>query len=46
MRNANAQRASTMIRIGAMQQPPKPHVRHAEIEGRSWQLREVITCAS
>jgi hypothetical protein len=30
MRNANAQRPSTMIPLGAMQQPPEPHVRHAE----------------
>ena len=30
MRDANAQRPSTMIPIGAMQQPPEPHVRHAE----------------
>ena len=30
MRNATAQRASTMIPIGAMQQPSKPHVSHAE----------------
>jgi hypothetical protein len=33
MRNANAQRASIMIRVGALQQPPNPHVRHAEIGG-------------
>ena len=30
MRDATAQRANTMIPIGAMQQPPEPHVRHAE----------------
>jgi hypothetical protein len=30
MRNANAQRAMTMIRVGAMRQPPAPHVSHAE----------------
>ena len=30
MRDAIAQRASTMIPIGALQQPSKPHVRHAE----------------
>ena len=33
MRDANAQRLTTMIPIGAMQQPPEPHVRHAESEG-------------
>ena len=31
MRNANAQREDTMIRVSASQQPPKPHVSHAEI---------------
>ena len=34
MRNANAQREDTMIRVSASQQPPKPHVSHAEIGGR------------
>ena len=33
MRNANAQRGNTMIPVGALQQPPKPHVRHAETGG-------------
>jgi len=33
MRDATAQRANTMILIRAMQQPPEPHVRHAETEG-------------
>ena len=33
MRNANAQRKSTMIRVYALQQPPSPHVSHAEIGG-------------
>ncbi len=33
MRDANAQRPTTMIPIDAMQQPPEPHVRHAESEG-------------
>jgi hypothetical protein len=33
MRNANAQRKDTMIRVEALQQPQKPHVRHAEIGG-------------
>ena len=30
MRNAIAQRGNTMIPIGAMHKPSKPHVRHAE----------------
>ena len=33
MRNANAQRRSSMIRVYALQQPPSPHVSHAEIGG-------------
>jgi hypothetical protein len=33
MRNANAQRASSMIRVYAFQQPSTPHVSHAEIGG-------------
>ena len=33
MRDANAQRVTTMIPIDAMQQPPEPHVRHAETGG-------------
>jgi hypothetical protein len=33
MRNANAQRPSTMIRVSALQQAPEPHVSHAEIGG-------------
>ena len=33
MRDANAQRPSTMIPLGAMRQLSKPHVRHAETEG-------------
>jgi len=33
MRNANAQRTFTMVPIGAMQQPWKPHVSHAETGG-------------
>jgi hypothetical protein len=35
MRNANAQRRSIMIRVGALQQPLRPHVSHAEIGGVS-----------
>jgi hypothetical protein len=30
MRNANAQGGDIMIRVGALQQPPGPHVSHAE----------------
>jgi hypothetical protein len=33
MRNANSQRTNIMVRPGASQQPPKPHVSHAEIGG-------------
>ena len=33
MRNANSQRAGSMIPVRAMHQPSAPHVRHAEIEG-------------
>src|ERR1700720_1593446 len=33
MRNANAQRRNTMSRAGALQQPPAPHVSHAETAG-------------
>ena len=33
MRDANAQRVSTMIPIDAMQQHSTSHVRHAEIQG-------------
>ncbi len=33
MRNANAQCANTMIRAGALRQPPAPHVSHAETGG-------------
>jgi len=33
MRNANAQRRSSMIRVYALQQPSAPHVSHAEIGG-------------
>ncbi len=33
MRNANAQRDNTMIRVGALRQPPAPHVSHAESGG-------------
>jgi hypothetical protein len=33
MRNANVQRKSSMVRVNALQQPPAPHVSHAEIGG-------------
>jgi len=33
MRDAFAQRPTTMIPIGALHQPPEPHVRHAETGG-------------
>ena len=33
MRNANVQRLITMIRVGALRQPPGPHVSHAETGG-------------
>jgi hypothetical protein len=33
MRNANSQRANSMIPVCALHQPPSPHVSHAETEG-------------
>jgi hypothetical protein len=33
MRNANVQRANTMIRVGALQQPSGKHVSHAVTRG-------------
>ena len=33
IRNANAQRPNTMIRVGALRQPRAPHVSHAETGG-------------
>ena len=33
MRNANSQRANSMIPVCASVQPPSPHVSHAEIGG-------------
>jgi hypothetical protein len=33
MRNANAQCRNSMVRVGTLQQPPGPHVSHAEIGG-------------
>jgi hypothetical protein len=38
MRNANAQRGNSMVRVSVLQQPPGPHVSHAEIGG--WQCPE------
>src|SRR5882672_10727143 len=43
MRNANAQRGTIMIRLGVLQQPPAPHVSHAEIGGRCHES-EVRSC--
>jgi hypothetical protein len=45
MRNANAQCAGIMIRVGALQQPPGPHVSHAEIGGLSSDNHEGQRCA-
>jgi hypothetical protein len=33
MRNANSQRANIIVRLSVLQQPPGPHVSHAEIGG-------------
>ena len=33
MRNANSQRASIIVPVSVLQQPPGPHVSHAEIGG-------------
>jgi hypothetical protein len=33
MRNANSQRASIIVPVCVLQQPPGPHVSHAEIGG-------------
>jgi hypothetical protein len=41
MRNANAQCTNTMIRVGAMRQPPAPHVSHAETGG--WRSRRIAS---
>jgi hypothetical protein len=40
MRDANAQRVNNMIPIGTMQQPSKPHVRHAETWGALGAVQE------
>ena len=41
MRNANSQRVDIMIRVKAPQQPPAPHVSHAETGGYL-KLRPVV----
>jgi hypothetical protein len=45
MRSANAQRENTMIRLHALQQPPAPHVSHAEIGGASSDNQDGHRCA-
>jgi hypothetical protein len=45
MRNANAQRKGIMSRLGAPQQPPTPHVRHAESRGLSTDNYDGQRCA-
>ena len=49
MRDTAVQRVSTMIPIGASQQPPEPHVSHAEsgafIKGANPQSR-MMRCQS
>ena len=45
MRNANAQRRNTMIRVGALQQPSAPHVSHAETGGLSSDNQDGQRCA-
>ena len=45
MRNANAQCASIMIRLGALQQPLGPHVSHAETGGLSSDNQDGQRCA-
>jgi hypothetical protein len=45
MRNAKAQREDIMIRVEALQQPPGPHVSHAEIGGLSSDNQDGQRCA-
>jgi hypothetical protein len=45
MRNANAQRANIIVHVGALQQPPTPHVRHAETGGYHNKDQEGQRCA-
>ena len=42
MRDATAQRVSTMIPIDALQQLSRSHVSHAEIQGASWGSAESL----
>jgi hypothetical protein len=46
MRNAKAQRASSMGLTNAMQQPPRSHVRHAEIGNQDGQRCALLTTKS
>jgi hypothetical protein len=45
MRNANSQRANSMILVCASVQPPSPHVSHAEIGGFKPSTQEGQRCA-
>ena len=45
MRNANAQRKDTMIRVRPLRQPFTPHVSHAEIAGLSTDNQDGQRCA-
>ncbi len=45
MRNANAQRANTMIPVSALQQPAGKHVSHAETGGLSSDNQDGQRCA-
>jgi hypothetical protein len=45
MRNANAQRRNIMSRVAALQQPPTPHVRHAETGGCDSEDQDGQRCA-
>jgi hypothetical protein len=45
MRNANAQRKKTMVRVAVPQQAPAPHVSHAEIAGLSSDNHDGQRCA-
>jgi hypothetical protein len=42
MRNANSQRANSMIPVSALHQPPSPHVSHAEIGAQDEGSKTVI----
>jgi hypothetical protein len=45
MRNTNAQCANIMVRPAVSQQPPKPHVSHAEIGGCDARSAAIATSA-